>query len=439
MRESCKHEDVLHQAIRSRSTCVVKWLLSEGVDADTQINGNTALHVAVTCNFHDAVNLLLNANANETVKDDKGRTPLHLAVMSDSVSILQLFLDYRVDGVDTTYQRLTTDPSSSSNQLATSRNQVRVSASLDLKDNEGGSPLHYAIFRKSRFRFAMLLDAGASMKAADLNTISLLHLATERGSTGIVQILLALGADPSKPGSKKRVGTPLHCAILFQRNDIARLLLEQGSNVHATTVDHGQTPLHLLCEQDLKGSAIELTDILLEFGADSEARDHQNQTPVDLAMKHGIKHGNKRNLRQLLDCIKKRVKVELDRQAKGLSALHVAIKCGQATRVRLLLEAGADFRATTNGCIGITVLSMAISSPVEGIQALARQYSTEFATRNPPSDAPLDLSSMENFIPPFHIPTPLTATCAIHDDASCLEPSGTAVGADPLDPFSYRT
>src|SRR5207237_276388 len=44
----------------------------------------------------------------------------------------------------------------------------------------------------------------------------------------------------------------------------------------------GRSPLHVLAEGEVPGSE-PLIDLLLEHGADLEARDHKGQTPLDVA------------------------------------------------------------------------------------------------------------------------------------------------------------
>ena len=68
-------------AIRGRSGCV-RLLLARGgdaleVDAQTEGDGMTALHAAVGCMRDKIAQLLLDAGADPTVRDDTGKTPLH--------------------------------------------------------------------------------------------------------------------------------------------------------------------------------------------------------------------------------------------------------------------------------------------------------------------------------------------------------------------------
>jgi ankyrin repeat protein len=71
----------LHEAIFESNLEVIQLLLDNGFDVNAQVpsNGYTPLHYAVWLNKPEAVKLLLSYNADKSIKDKKGFTPLEKA------------------------------------------------------------------------------------------------------------------------------------------------------------------------------------------------------------------------------------------------------------------------------------------------------------------------------------------------------------------------
>ncbi|KAJ7897360.1 ankyrin repeat-containing domain protein [Mycena olivaceomarginata] len=159
------------------------------------------------------------------------------------------------------------------------------------------------------------------MEGADINFVgdhtdaSPIFYAAGAGDLGVVQLLLASGADPNL-GTRDR-SRPLFNAARAANLDVARALITAGANIHATDrrlrnvlaylaeknvgkmsrfflergVDpnhedeDGETPLHHACSMHNAGSARALVELLLEFGAATvEKASTYGITPVHMAM-----------------------------------------------------------------------------------------------------------------------------------------------------------
>lgn len=72
--------------------------------------------------------------------------------------------------------------------------------------------------------------------------------------------------------------TPLHLVACEDHTELARLLIEAGADVNARSND-GWTPLHCAAFDD----GADLAELLLDAGAQVNARDKHGQTPLSLA------------------------------------------------------------------------------------------------------------------------------------------------------------
>lgn len=198
-------------------------------------------------------------------------------------------------------------------------------ASASARDKVGQTPLHLASMQGSGAMAELLLQEGASIDA-EVGGWTPLSLAAERGSVDVVRVLMAAGAD-----SGVRAGaSPLILAADNGHVDALRTIVELGGDVNAAGLD-GWTALH-------SATGKTMVDVLVEAGADIEARDSDDDTALNyLAQYHAIapmralvSHGADVNTQN----------------ANGDTPLHFAARAagdqGAAQLVDFLLRSGAD-------------------------------------------------------------------------------------------------
>jgi uncharacterized protein len=106
-----------------------------------------------------------------------------------------------------------------------------------------------------------------------------LHLAAAFGGPQATALLLAHGAHVHRFSRNPMRNQPLHACIALSRDlETARILIEQGADIHATQAG-GYTPLHQAAAAGLE----ELTRMLLEAGANANCVCDQGKTPGDYA------------------------------------------------------------------------------------------------------------------------------------------------------------
>ncbi|CAE7471210.1 ANKRD31 [Symbiodinium pilosum] len=111
-----------------------------------------------------------------------------------------------------------------------------------------------------------------------------IHLAVQ-GCLENVQLLITAGADVN---ARVQVDgqdhfCPLHDAVFFRDVDMVQYLLEKGASVNALNLDR-MTPLHVAA----KMGASEVAELLVRNEADTELRDENHRTALEVAVESGV-------------------------------------------------------------------------------------------------------------------------------------------------------
>jgi ankyrin repeat protein len=282
---------------------------------------------------------------------------------------------------------------------------IKHSVDLNIEDINHRAPLHMVAYMGLSKATQMLLERGGPLKARlnarDKNSWTPLHLASERGHSGIAVLLLKFGAEVD--AQDKDGMTPLHLAshdrdqhhILsykenYQNTKTAQQLLEHGASAHVRN-KNGQTPLHLASRHELFSTVA----LLLKFGADVDAQDNDAMTPLHLVLQSLSGDGSK--IAQLLLVHGASVHV---RDKNGQMPLHLASHHKLPSIVALLLQICADVDAQDNDAM--TPLLLALQDPynisgddsqITKITQLLLEHGASVHVRNKDGQMPLHLAS----------------------------------------------
>jgi ankyrin repeat protein len=164
---------------------------------------------------------------------------------------------------------------------------IRAGADIELSGFGGVHPLHSAAMAGQAKVVSILLKSGAKADSLDnIGRTPLLSFAS--GDIGDLDTLTALLDGGADPNLLDGLFHPLDYAAMNGRAKMADLLIAFGANIDAKDNLYGETPLHLAiyANTEVPFIHLEVARLLIERGADVNAKDKNGQTPMDYVKRY---------------------------------------------------------------------------------------------------------------------------------------------------------
>ena len=268
---------MFHNSIRNGNVCLMNELIKKSKDFVLLVNspnldGQSALHIAVQSDNVGAIQDLLEKSAVANAQDTDGNTPLHLCTAKESIRLLLEVGSANpnipnMDGIcvlHRTVERL---------DVASIRLLLNHFAKIDVADNINWfTPLHMALLP-----FNKIEKFGSKMSEV---------------SRPIIVDLLCGELSKVEINEQDRDGnTPLHLAVQLDTIDataIIRTLLDKGADPTIQNT-RNQQPLLLLCHNNnlrQYDTFQESVHTMLHYGADPNHQSNTGCTPLHLSIYH---------------------------------------------------------------------------------------------------------------------------------------------------------
>jgi len=263
----------LADAAMARNALTVRSLLQKKADVNApQVDGTTALHWAVRYDDLDTADLLIRSGARVSTANREGVTPLQLAAMNGSASMIDKLLKAGAEA------NAALTPSGDTALMMAARTGtpeaitvlLEAGANVNAKESWGGTTaLMWAASEQHTAAVKLLLDHGADVNARS----NFVAAANGRGFEG---------RTPAVPKAEQKVEefasgwlTPLMFAAREGDLESARLLVNAGANVNAIAGD-GKDALGLA----IFNGNYDFASFLIDSKSDVNHADTQGFTPL---------------------------------------------------------------------------------------------------------------------------------------------------------------
>jgi ankyrin repeat protein len=308
-------------------------LLNPASLVSTDAGGRTILHLAALSGSVSSIESILSSGKYEVLRDKDGKNPLDLALeRPDSRNHMECA------------ERLILAGAYSENPLFAYLAPAARSSNYNIRTADGSAPLHFAAREGFTGLISFLIGRRAEINVKNTSGTTPLHEAARSGNIQAMRMLLAEGADPNVQDAKGNTvlhvavpleshrealsmfltyganpklrdnhgDSPLHIAVTLNRGpDIIQILLGGGADVSIRNID-GKTALYLAVQEN----RLNLVPLLLAYGSDIFAADDAGVTPFERALKE-----NTSILAALIN-----PDTALQNDSMGNTMLHAAVK-----------------------------------------------------------------------------------------------------------------
>lgn len=277
-------------AENDEATLVIAELINAGANIDANNQDQcTPLILATLNNKFSMIKQLLNAKANINARDKNGWTPLMHAVANGNQAIIELLLSHQADINIKTSEGWSTlhmvasplEPSTDKVKAQLARYLIKAGALISATNKQGRTPLHFAASTGLSDTLSLLIQAGANIEQGDIYGWTPLIRAVHLKQITSIDTLISLGAQINHQDNKgwsslHHAASPIReketSETEKERNQIAINIIEQTSNLSNFT------------QATLENPDINIIFKLIESGANTEAKNQNEQTPLYVAV-----------------------------------------------------------------------------------------------------------------------------------------------------------
>ena len=312
---------------------VLQAIVDNGIEVNaTNKTIKTALMLACTKRYVDAIHVLLKAGSDTNIADVHGYSCLMRAVNGDcSKEVLQALIDHGADvNATNKHSRTALMLASEKRQVDAIHVPLKAGSDTNIADVRGYTCLMRAVNGDySKELLETIIDHGADVNATDKDNCTALMLACTNRHVGAIHVLLKAGSDTNI--ADVRGYTCLMNAVDGDcSEEMLETLIDHGAGVNATD-KHSRTALIWACTR----KHVDAIYVLLKAGSDTNIADENGVTCLMFAVDG--------------DCSSEVLQAIIDHVAdvnaideNSFTALSIACEERRVDAIHVLLKAGSD-------------------------------------------------------------------------------------------------
>ena len=234
-------------------------------------DGWTPLHLAAGRGHLEVVKYLVEKGADVNARNKYGWTPLHCAIEIYGGGIAHFEI---VPAGENTFELKEKKREASSGEIV--RYLIKNGADVNAKDNEGYTPLYYAITLEDMESAHILIENGSNVNERTEES-TLFHILVAKGNLELVKLAVERGANIN---ARDKDGlTLLHYALAGRKTRIFKYLVKKGADIHVRDIQ-GLTILHYAA---ILGNFEVVKYLIEKKGFDPNVKSLNNETPLHRA------------------------------------------------------------------------------------------------------------------------------------------------------------
>ena len=288
--ENTSSEPILKEKIMKHDLSILRFLLSKNMDINAQsANGRTPLHDAAYLGYLDEVTLLLKHGADPQIVDQSHQIPWMCALNNNHQQVMEILMAQSDIGKTRLNGKSLLHLACSSGSMSCTRLLVEKGADVTCTDNEGYTPFMEAI----NISHVAIVKYFIENTACDVNFIckdkyalgcALKNNHHSKDHKEILDVLINAGANTNLKNSKGR--TPI--MEYFHSEESKLWLLDNGANINMVSED-GYTTLFAATELDSSYGADHVSKLIamnVDIGLSDNVCEHNQTTPLLQAIKN---------------------------------------------------------------------------------------------------------------------------------------------------------
>jgi serine/threonine-protein phosphatase 6 regulatory ankyrin repeat subunit B len=259
----------LRAAARYGYSDLLRYLISRGNCVNMTLPGDsgTLLHEAARYNNIQTVRTLFDLGAGCGIQDSNGKTALHVSAETGSLEVAKFIVE----------RQEMSDGDAEMKEIGILGRTITKLKRLNVRDNDGHTPLHLAAAAENTSTVRYFLSAGSDLTSCNTRGEYPLTLAARYGRNDTVNLLLHSCCAVK---CEEIMTSAVIAVIVAGQVDTTEILLRSGAPVSG---GGNEKPIHIASRMGHK----EIVSLLLQFGASLTSRTHSGNTALHLASEAG--------------------------------------------------------------------------------------------------------------------------------------------------------